>query len=899
MTIINGIEIDDINYIENDIKKAILNNDPIEDKLHVIIVISNPSNSAIRYILTREFIRRMKDEVNIILYIVELAYDNQEYHVTEKDNKNHLRLRTNHFPIWHKENLINIGVKKLLPVNWKAFAWIDADIDFDNPHWALDTLKILNGSRDIVQLFSNVLFMDKNMDTNTIFTGFAYQYVKKMKRETTFNNNYNSFWHPGFAWACTRKLYEKIGGLYEYIITGAGDTCMAECMLVNIKSIIEKTITDDYKKSLQNFEDKIAGCRIGYVPGMIRHYYHGTIDDRKYNLRDEALIKYEYSPTIHLTKDENGLLIPTELFPLELKNFLISYFPSRNEDIHLDKQINFNKILNLTYNCYLINLEKDTKRLESSINEFKKLSINTFKIIKATYWKNKDKFENDLNDIFTFLKKFNNHIPDKRITINEFSDINDENIKIQDAPLACYCSHLRAMIDAYSNSLDRAYSIIAEDDISIDNLTYIENYLNLIPNDWDIICFNAIPGVHSMGQNQVIPPDTIFYKFNCTLYHLHFYIIKNSCLEKIFQNIYPITDQVDILIGNMYNILNIYNITNTVTQKNFGTNIQNNLHVIYNTPVYKNLVNELDILDAVCLTYVSDKLKDNDQTINKNITNKIIDDVIFYNLFNHLDISQSNIINIQNKNTTLYEQLYKVVKYYIKDNSIDSYVLKLIDTIDYILDSFTLHNIYSEKYNNTYKAYSFGCTSSTYLINNIIVKVYNNKLRWTTNNHDNLDEIFKNELKILDKLNYLIDYDDKLKILTLKYMGESLYNNFELNTQRVSNRTSIKEEVELPLNWESQIVLEFIKLSENGIYYPEFNLNNIVVLDGKISFIDFGLAEIRENADNSNNSNIFIKLLNMLNDKFQNVTNTKQRHILYNKFMNNIRQNKLYILNVY
>jgi hypothetical protein len=40
MTVINGIEIDDINYKQNDIKYAISNNDPIEDKLNVIIVIS-------------------------------------------------------------------------------------------------------------------------------------------------------------------------------------------------------------------------------------------------------------------------------------------------------------------------------------------------------------------------------------------------------------------------------------------------------------------------------------------------------------------------------------------------------------------------------------------------------------------------------------------------------------------------------------------------------------------------------------------------------------------------------------------------------------------------------------------------------------------------------------------
>ena len=878
MTIINGIEIDDINYIENDIKKAIINNDPIEDKLHVIIVISNPSNSAVRYILTREFIKRMKDDVNIILYIVELAYGTQGYHVTERNNKNHLRLRTTHFPIWHKENLINIGVQKLLPPTWKAFAWLDADIEFDNPHWASDTLKVLNGCKDIVQLFSNTLFMDQNMNTDTIFTGLAYQYVKKMKRETTFNNNYNSIWHPGFAWACTRKLYEKIGGLYEYVITGGGDSYIAECILGNLNAIIEKNAVGEYRQTLRDFEKNITGCRLGYVPGIIRHYYHGTISDRKYDDRNSILVKCKYSPTIHLKKDDNGLLIPTDLFPEELKNFLNNYFLSRNEDAHLTKQIiNLGEMHDLTKNnCYLINLEKDTERLKSSMNELKKLDIliNNVKIINATYWKNKNKFEDDLNSILTFLNKFNKRINLlEKIMINEFSEINDDNIKIQDAPLACYCSHLRAMIDSYSLS-NNEYTIIAEDDISIDNIAYIEKYINLIPKDWDIITFNSIPKIVN---------NNIFYKFDCLFYHLHFYIIKNKCFEKIFENIYPITDQVDILIGNMHNILNIYNITNTVSQKNFETNIQNNLHVIYTTPVYKNLVYELNSLDTICYLYVSNKLIDNNSKINKTITNKIIDDVVYYNIFNHLDLSQTNDTSIlKNIDTSLFRQLYKVVKYFIKNKTIDLYVERLINMIDYILDSFTLHNKYSEKYKDTYKAHSFGCTSSTYLIDNKIIKVYNDKLRWSTTNHDDLDKIFKKELEILQKLDYLIDYDNESKILVMKYMGETLYNNFELAP-----------------NWNNQIVLEFIKLSENGIYYPEFNLNNIVVLNDKISIIDFGLAEIVENTDNSNNYNVFIKLLNILNEKFQTVKETKERHILYNKFMNNIRINKLYISNVF
>ena len=59
MTVINNIEIDTIEYKPNEIKEAIINNNPIESKLHVIIVVSNPCLYARRYILAKEFIKRM------------------------------------------------------------------------------------------------------------------------------------------------------------------------------------------------------------------------------------------------------------------------------------------------------------------------------------------------------------------------------------------------------------------------------------------------------------------------------------------------------------------------------------------------------------------------------------------------------------------------------------------------------------------------------------------------------------------------------------------------------------------------------------------------------------------------------------------------------------------------
>ena len=108
MTVINNIEIDDIKYCENEIKAAISNNEPIEDKLNVIIVISNPCQYGTRYLLAREFVRRIElEEPNVELYIVELAYNDQKFFVTNKGNKKHLQIRTNTAPLWHKENMIN------------------------------------------------------------------------------------------------------------------------------------------------------------------------------------------------------------------------------------------------------------------------------------------------------------------------------------------------------------------------------------------------------------------------------------------------------------------------------------------------------------------------------------------------------------------------------------------------------------------------------------------------------------------------------------------------------------------------------------------------------------------------------------------------------------------------
>ncbi len=328
MTIINSIEIDKIEYSINHTTEAILNNEPIDDTLHVVTVISNPCQYATRYILAKQFIRRMERTPNISLYVVELAYGEQPFRVTTHDNKRHLQIRTTEPPLWQKENMINIGIRRLLPQTWRAVAWIDADIEFDNPYWALDALKILNGYKDIIQVFSHAVDMDKMQYTMQLFSAFGYQY----ERGRQYKPGGLDFWHPGYAWACTRKAYEKMGGLYERSVLGSGDHNMALSLIGYSNKSLNGAVHPEYKEHVLEFQHRVKGLRLGYSPGIIRHYFHGHKADRKYHERWHILTEHQYNPRTHVTLNEIGLMVPTPDCPKALLTDILEYFKQRNED---------------------------------------------------------------------------------------------------------------------------------------------------------------------------------------------------------------------------------------------------------------------------------------------------------------------------------------------------------------------------------------------------------------------------------------------------------------------------------------------------------------------------------------------------------------------------------------
>ena len=496
-------------------------------------------------------------------------------------------------------------------------------------------------------------------------------------------------------------------------------------------------------------------------------------------------------------------------------------------------------------NCILLNMEKDTIRYSSCIEEFKKISLKTFVHLKATYWKETAKLLGDLKYILDFLKT-----DSSSLTVNSFSEFSDSNIVIQDGPLACYCAHMRALIYGYINF--KEYTIIMEDDIFISNTKKIEEYIQQVPDDWDIICLNAMP----INERYMEP----FYKFKSTFHSLHFYIIKNKCLPIVFKNMYPVVDQIDVLIANLHDRLNIYNIVDTVYQKNYSTNTQNNLHVIFNSPNYQPIRDYIKEFEDELLDYINTKLFANNTS---SIKDSIMFDVV-YNYIINQEVTEMGVTSPLVNNTVLYKKLYIFLNSCVKGIHLDETVSMLLNSIHNIINCFTLNE----------EAYSYGSTSSVYKCGGTIKKVYNDILRWSYKDHDDIKKIFDKEVFILQRLNRIKTLDEKS--FTMEYLGESLYTNFHL-----------------PKNWKEQMKTIFEEFTTCGIEYPEFNIKNIVVLNGTLSFIDFGLARISETADNVYNCFVFIKLLEML---IQHDMYTKD---VYMTFINNLKIAGTYPNNIY
>ena len=314
-----------------------------KNNFYVIAVVSNPVRFQSRYRLYKEFETRMKI-AGANLLTVEMAFGDRPFEITESWNTKHVQVRSFH-ELWHKENLINIGLSRL-PHNWEYVAWIDADVEFLRRDWIDETIHQLQHYQ-VVQMFQHALDLGPTGETLNCFSSFAYCHQKRMpygahgesegEGEVGYGNK-TIPWHPGFAWAARREAIDGVGGMLDRAILGAGDNHMAAAFIGKAEQTIHGGVHPNYRKMVLDWQtraEKIVRKDLGYVPGTIVHHWHGKKRDRGYIDRWKVLVNNKFDPDKDIQKDWQGLLeLVDDGTPrmVKMRDQLRDYFRSRNED---------------------------------------------------------------------------------------------------------------------------------------------------------------------------------------------------------------------------------------------------------------------------------------------------------------------------------------------------------------------------------------------------------------------------------------------------------------------------------------------------------------------------------------------------------------------------------------
>lgn len=552
----------------------------------------------------------------------------------------------------------------------------------------------------------------------------------------------------------------------------------------------------------------------------------------------------------------------------------------------------------------LINIEKDLRRYGSAVGELKKLGIPTFSHLKATYWRNREQFTQDINTIAAFLRITVGAAVPQQITFDAFSTPSDPAIHIQDGPLACYCSHLRAMIGAYMQGADAV--LICEDDMMVADTAAMTRAASQIPGDWDVITFNSVP--IGAADKYTVTAEQPWHRLTGPFYSTHFYLVRRKALPTIFRAMWPITDQVDILLSRLYPVLAMYNVPATVYQKNYSTNTQNNLWVILTSVGYEPVRARMrDFTAAYCTRVVAQVGCDQD------IARAIVENAVIDVLHQYITANTTATLDDACATTAvpspqppsdipadIYEPLHTIINCCVKGVGVHKACLAIIADIEAIITPFV-----SGRGVENAVPLGWGSTATVFLDTKdaCVFKIFHTDgVRWkdTPATHKDIGVIFGREVAALERIEAVAPERwvawrgaqparGTLPVINMPYWGLSLYEDFRL-----------------PANWRSQLAAEFDLFTRCGIAYTEFNLKNICVGDGaqKLVLVDFGLADVAAAATAAADINAaaceaFVALIEQIADKFAKITDPFLRKVVYRTFMQNMRANGEYFKYVY
>ena len=299
--------------------------------LWVVTAYYNPAGYGSRRRNYEIFAQALKQS-GIPLLTVECAFGDQPYDLPVSADV--VRVRGNS-PLWQKERLLNLAIS-WLPKSCRYVAWLDADVIFQNPNWARETVSLLE-TVSVVQVFQTCSRLPQGYATTLEGGDSCVSFADVVGRDPGVlrTGKFQDHGHTGYGWAARRDLLDK-HGLYEYAIAGSSDHYMAHAVLGDLRSpCIERMmlknpdLTGHFREWGQPFFDDVQG-HLGVVEGNVLHLWHGDLENRRYFLRHVELAEQGFNPYRDLVAEPGK--------PLELKDrpglaeWFRTYFNSRCED---------------------------------------------------------------------------------------------------------------------------------------------------------------------------------------------------------------------------------------------------------------------------------------------------------------------------------------------------------------------------------------------------------------------------------------------------------------------------------------------------------------------------------------------------------------------------------------
>src|SRR5262249_26008881 len=124
--------------------------------------------------------------------------------------------------LWQKERLLNI-LLDYVPGYVDAVCWIDADIEFLNPHWPEETRRALTNNQ-VAQLFEECYQVDPGGQLECVGQSTAAYYAAAGARPGRLKHTGES--HCGFAWVARAHWLRHVR-FEDTVITSTGDSIMA------------------------------------------------------------------------------------------------------------------------------------------------------------------------------------------------------------------------------------------------------------------------------------------------------------------------------------------------------------------------------------------------------------------------------------------------------------------------------------------------------------------------------------------------------------------------------------------------------------------------------------------------------------------------------------------------